>query len=92
MKARSQSMFVTLENDLNISDDILTKLEEFVCNICSMRKENVNEIRFGKYYSKYQNGNKVVDISIFQPRSSVVHSKGKTFFCRYLQKVLRTKL
>ena len=57
-----------------------------------MRKENVNEIRFGKYYSKYQNGNKVVNILTFQPRSSVVHSKGKTFFCGYLQKVLGAKL
>ena len=58
-----QSTFTTLGNDLNISDDLLTKLEEFVCHICGMQKENVNEVQFAKYYSKYQNGNKVDDIS-----------------------------
>ena len=58
-------MFAVLANDLNISDDLLTKLEEFICHICGMRKENVNEVWFVKYYSKYQNGNKFVDISIF---------------------------
>ena len=33
----------------------LIKLEEFVCHICGMRKRDVNEDRFVKYYSKYQN-------------------------------------
>ena len=58
-----QSTFATSGNYLNVSDDLLTKLEEFVCHICGMHKENVNEVRFVKYYSNYQNGNKVVDIS-----------------------------
>ena len=61
--SKFQSTFATSGNDLNVSDDLLTKLEEFVCHICGIRKENVNEVRFVKYYSKHQNGNKVVDIS-----------------------------
>ena len=65
--SKFQSTFATLGNDLNISDDLLTKLEEFVCHICGMRKKDVNEVRFVKYYSKYQNGNKVVDISTLSP-------------------------
>ena len=59
--SKFQSPFAA--NDLNISDDLLTKLEGFVCHICGMQKKDVNEIRFVKYYSKYQNGSKVVDIS-----------------------------
>ena len=31
---------------MNISDDLETKLEEFVCHICSMRKKDVNEFLF----------------------------------------------
>ena len=62
-----QSTFATLGNDLNISDDLLTKLEGFICHICNMRKKDVNEVRFVKYYNKYQNENKVVDISTLLP-------------------------
>ena len=37
-----QSTFATLGNDLNISGgDLLTKLEEFVCHICEMRRKDV---------------------------------------------------
>ena len=36
-----QITFATLGNDLNISDDLLTKLEEFVCHICGMRRKDV---------------------------------------------------
>ena len=32
--SKFQSTLVTLVNDLNISDDLLTKLEEFVYHIC----------------------------------------------------------
>ena len=53
--SKFQSTFATLGNDLNISDDLLTKLEGFVCHICGMRKKDANEVWFVKYYSKYQN-------------------------------------
>ena len=78
--SKFQSTFAALGNDLNISDDLLTKLREFVCHICGMRKEDVNEVRFVKYYSKYQNGNKVAHVSTLSPCWSVVHSKGKNSF------------
>ena len=45
-----------------------------------MRKKDVNEVRFVKYYSKYQNGNKVVHVSTLSPCWSVVHSKRKNSF------------
>ena len=45
-----------------ISDDLLTKLEEFVCYYCSMRKKDMNEVRFIKYPTKYQNANKIIQI------------------------------
>ena len=61
--SKFQSTFATPEIDLNISDNLLTKLGEPVGHICGMRKENVNEGRIMKYYSKYQNGNNVFDIS-----------------------------
>ena len=57
-----QSTFATLGNDLNISDDLLAKLEELVCHICGMQKD-ANEVRFVKCYSKYQKRNNVVAIS-----------------------------
>ena len=41
--SKFQSMFAALGNDLNISDELLTKLETFVCHICSML-EVVHEI------------------------------------------------
>ena len=47
--SKFQSTFATLGNDLNISDNLLTKLEEFVCHFCGMRKKDVNEVRFVKY-------------------------------------------
>ena len=65
--SKFQSTFATLGNYCDISDDILTKLEEFVCHSCGMRKKNANEVQFVKYYSKYQNGNKGVDISTLFP-------------------------
>ena len=34
-----QSTFATLRNDWNISDELLTKLQEFVCNIYFMGKK-----------------------------------------------------
>ena len=56
--SKFQSTFATLRNDWNISDGLLTKLEEFVCRIYGMRKKDMNEVRF----VKYQNENKMVDI------------------------------
>ena len=47
-----QSTFAPLGNDLNISDDLLTKLEEFVCHICCMLKKYVNEFLFNAYIWK----------------------------------------
>ena len=54
-----------MEINWNISDDLLRKLEEFICHICVMQEKNLNEVRFEKFHNKYQNENKVVDISIF---------------------------
>ena len=56
-----------LEINWNISDDFLRKLEEFLCHICVMREKDVNVVPFEKYYKKYQNENKVVDISTLLP-------------------------
>ena len=36
--SKFQSTFATSGNYLNVSDDLLTKLEGFVCHICGMRK------------------------------------------------------
>ena len=66
----------------------LIKLEEFVCHICGMQKKDVNEVRFVKYYSKYQNANKVVDISTLLPCWSVVHSKRANYFACILLRCL----
>ena len=49
-----------LEINWNTCDDLLRKLEEFVCHICVMREKEVNEAWFDK---NYQKENKVVDIS-----------------------------
>ena len=87
--SKFQSTFATLGNDLNKSDDLLTKLEEFVCHIWGMRKEDVNEVRFVKYYSKYQNGNKVVDISNLYPCSLVAHSKRVNPFAGICKRCLK---
>ena len=43
-----QSMFAKLGTECNISDALLTKLEEFVRHIYGMRKKDVNEVRFVK--------------------------------------------
>ena len=43
-----QSMFAKLGTECNISDALLTKLEEFVRRIYGMRKKDVNEVRFVK--------------------------------------------
>ena len=77
-------MFVTFGNDWNISDGLLAKLEVFICHIFCMRKNAVNEVRFVKYYSKYQNENKIVYISIRPPCQSVL-------LCMYLEKMLGSK-
>ena len=51
--SKFQSMFEKLGNKLELSDDLLRKLEEFICHICVMREKDVNEVRFEKYYNKY---------------------------------------
>ena len=61
--------------------DLLRKLEEFVCHIYCLRKKDANEVWFLKYYSKYQNENKIVDILSLLPCRSVLllHSKRENY-------------
>ena len=55
-----------------------------------MRKKDVNEVRFVKYYSKYHNENKIVDISTHPPcRAVLLLLSKKTQSC--LEKKLGSK-
>ena len=56
-----------LKINWNISDDVLRKLDKFLSHIRVMREKDVNEVRFEKYYNKYRNENKVVNISTLLP-------------------------
>ena len=70
--SKFQSKFATLKIT-GISDDLFTKLEEFVMLLLQYVKKDMNEFRFVKYPSKYENENNIYILTILRCRSELLY-------------------
>eukprot|EP00794_Sanderia_malayensis_P013072 gene13072-biopygen10433 len=59
-------------------------LEEYVCNLYGARKRNVNSVRHQMFQRKYENENKIVDLSSLPPCQPVLklHISGANFVAK----------
>ena len=71
-KVKFQDAMSQLGNTWNLSDDLLNKIQQFVCQIYGSRKEKVNDTRYELFHRKYNNQNKIVDMSSLPPCESVL--------------------
>ena len=66
---------------MNISDDLLTILEEFVCHIWSIQKQQQQQQKNkANYYSKYQNGKLLIFLLVSSTRANSFSGIWKRFF------------
>jgi len=71
-KAKYQNALALLGNTWELSDEIFNIIQQFVCQIYSSSKREVNAACYEMFYKKYQNHNKVVDMSTLPPCKAVL--------------------
>ena len=54
------------------SNKMFTAIQRFICAIYGSTKKTFNEVRFDLVYRKYQNQNKIVDMSTLPPGERVL--------------------
>ena len=65
--------FARLGENLTTSESLINSLEEFVCLLYgSSRYKKVNDLRFHLFRMKYENNNKIIDLSLLPPCRDVL--------------------
>ena len=59
--------FKELVRDWELTDEIVTTLEEYVCSLYGSKKNTVNSTRFDMFMKKQNQESKVVDLSVIPP-------------------------
>ena len=64
--------FSNLAVQYEISEELFKQLEEFVCYLCGMRINSVNEVRWRLFEKKHKRENKIADLSSLPPCQEVL--------------------
>ena len=70
-KIKFQEALTSLGNTWEVTPEMFTAVQGFICAIYGSTK-NINEVRFDLFYQKYQNQNKIVDMSTLPPCERVL--------------------
>ena len=62
-KVKFQEALTSLSNTWEVTPEMFTAIQRFICAIYETTKKTINEVRFDIFYQKYQNQNKIVDMS-----------------------------
>ena len=79
--SKFQRAFSRLGEDWQLSDELFSKVEEFVCYLYGSRLKDINLLRFNMYTKKYIKENKIIDMCSLPPCRSVLklHSMRANF-------------
>ena len=61
-----------LESNIDTSQELVMKMEEFTCHIYGYRERNINNAGFKMFKRKQVREHKVVDLSTLQPSKKVL--------------------
>ena len=66
-KVKFQEAQTSLSNTWEVTPEMFTAIQGFIFAIYGFTKKTINKVRFDLFYQKYQNQNKIVDISTLPP-------------------------
>ena len=77
-------MFNRLSETVNLDENSITLLEEFVCSLYRKNWEGINELRYEMFQTMYEKKGKIQDLSLLPPcRSSLqLHCKRSNYIAR----------
>ena len=84
-KVKFQKPLTSLRNTWEETREMFTAIQKFICAIYGSTKKTINEARFDLLYQKYQNQNKILDMSTLPPREPVLFLRVK-LYCFNLEK------
>eukprot|EP00795_Rhopilema_esculentum_P002946 gene2946-1193_t len=87
---RCLHVFSRLGAEWSIDDDLLSKLEEDICNIFGKKKKDVNAVRYEISKNVYENKGKIQDSSLLPPWRQLLHLHCQR--SNYITKVWRSGL
>ena len=70
--SKFESVMSDLGSNLNISQELIMRLEEFTCYIYGYREKNINNVHFMMFKRKQAREHKVVDLSTLPPCKEVL--------------------
>ena len=82
--------FSRLGTEWSIDADLLSKLEEYVCNIFGKKKKEVNTVRYEIFKDVYEKKGKIQDLSLLPPCRQSLHLHCQR--SNYIAKVWRSCL
>ena len=71
-KVKFQEALTSLGNTWEVTPEMFTAIQGFICAIYGSTKKTINEVRFDLFHQKYQNQNKIVDMSTLLPCERVL--------------------
>ena len=66
-KVKFQETLTSLGRTWEVTPEMFTAIQGFICAIYGSIKKTINEVRFKLVYQKCQNQNKIVDMSTLPP-------------------------
>ena len=79
------TMFASLGDTWDLSEENIVLLEEFVCYLYGGKRKSVDALRYKKYENVYRTKNKIQDLSLLPPstrRSLMLHLKRANYIAR----------
>ena len=70
--SRFQRTFSRLGDEWELSDQLVSELEEYVCYLYGSRSKDINLVQYNIYTKKYTNENKIIDMCSLPPCRSVL--------------------
>ena len=82
--SRFMTMFASLGDTWDLSEESIVLLEEFVCYLYGGKGQSVDALRYKKYENVYRTKNKIQDLSLLPPwrRSLMLHLKRANYIAR----------
>ena len=93
-KVKFQEALTSLGNTWEVTLEMFTAIQGFICAIYVSTKKTINEVRFDLLYQNYQNQNKIVDMSTLPPceRILFLHVKRVNYIASICKKANVAKL
>ena len=86
-KAKFQRAFAKLGMTWEISEDVVSDLKHFLCQVYGCRAKDVNSARYEMFSKKYTKGDEVIDMALLIPCKTVfmLHLQRANYYAALLK-------